>query len=186
MATIRHEKFAEMAEVTEDEEYKTMFMAMAMGDFPKGFKYDKNRFTHHCGKKTVPIVLPDDPISARDKFMKFMSKKGMHTKDQLAAKKIKTVESHKKGWVAVKSVRLQQEHINAYLDKLSVEKRLTETQDMFLRRVVFMAYCCDVLTPEKVKYDHGGITNIEGLNWDDSLRCYTLSGFEYFPRLSSR
>lgn len=171
--------FVAMASVTEDIEYKNMFEDMATGTFPQGFKFDKNKLTYHSGKNTTIIVLPEDPIEAGFHFIKIMNRKGMRSTDEIASRRKKIVASQEKGWSVVKSVKSQRDHINGFLDRISIDKSLTEAQDRQLRELVFMAYCCDVLESTIVEYSHGGITKINGLSWNSVKKIHTLVGFDY-------
>lgn len=170
-----------IASSIDDPDYVNIFSNMAKGLFPQGCKYDeeKQRFVYTSGKKTVNIPLPSNDVdAARDVLLSFFKKCGMRSTQERQNQSDKLAKRHNNGgWRSVKNFRLQQEYLNTYVDKIRKLRSLTDGQDRQVRRLLFRALYCDYLDNTIVKYSHGGISMINGLEWNSKTRKHNLSVF---------
>lgn len=185
--------FEECKNYTLDQCWMDWFSNFACNKFPPGVKYDPkhNNLILKVGKTMEIIALPEDPANLFSTLMSVMKQKlGMRSTRDIKIQKDEIENAIKQrnidlecDFKKIKPKHLKDQLIMNYIIHLKEKYGLDSNEYNVVASMVQLGFQFKSITPDCVIYEDGAIQSIEGLEFDEKKRKFTIPSY---PKVATK
>lgn len=180
---IENQIFADCSMLVEDPFWKETFNQAAMGRFPRGFMFKDNSLTYKRGSKVHKKELPLDPLEACMISMTFFKEMaGIRSQADQDRERLEIEEQQNDiqsiencGWDDIKKKKIKELLISEYISTSCKDLNLDIKQKKKLITIINIGFLLGYLDSDKISFTDGKIYKIDGLEYNDTTREFTLN-----------
>jgi hypothetical protein len=175
--------FEQLANLTEDVFWKTIFLDCSRCKFPRGFTFKNNVLTFKKGNKMTCLELTSNLAESFTSCINFFQSAGgiMSKKDREKIRKLEEerileqIESDlDKNWKDIKKENLKEVLLNEFIKEISEKLNFNEKEKNELSTTIKKGIILKYFNNDNIIMEDGKIIEIEGLIYDDEKRQHDI------------
>ena len=175
--------FEQLANLTEDIFWKTIFLDCSRGKFPRGFTFKNNVLTFKKGNKMTRLELTTNLAESFTSSMNFFQSAGgiMSKEDREKIRRkeeeriLEQIESEtEKNWKDIKKENLKEILLNEFINDICEELKFNDMEKRELTTTIKKGIILKCFNNENIIMEDGRIVEIEGLIYDEKKREHDI------------
>lgn len=175
--------FEQLANLTEDNFWKTIFLDCSRGRFPRGFTFKNNLLKFKKGNKMTCLEITSNLVETFTSYMNFFQSAGgiMSKEDR---EKIKKMEEERileqieketdKNWKDIKKENLKEALLNEFIKEICEDLNFNEQEKIELTTTIKKGIILKCFNNDNIIMEDGKISEIEGLVYNDKKRQHDI------------
>lgn len=175
--------FEQLANLTEDNFWKTIFLDCSRGRFPRGFTFKNNLLKFKKGNKMTCLEITSNLVETFTSCMNFFQSAGgiMSKEDR---EKIKKMEEERileqiekdtdKNWKDIKKENLKEALLNEFIKEICEDLNFNEQEKIELTTTIKKGIILKCFNNDNIIMEDGKIFEIEGLVYNDKKRQHDI------------